>query len=998
MPDPVSPVPSPAEEPAPLLPAVLSRPSSVLWFWTLPVGLLLALNVQGFTLIEGNLDAAQRGDALLVGASVVANLALSILGYAGLLLARRRHGPGWIQSPLAGIPVIAVQVAYLWLATTTGVGALPASVTTWILPEERVLFHQFAFAMPPLFLGLFWLATLRASAPSLRTVVLAACAVIGAPFLLYVGFQAGEHLPGMNRFGPVVFSAVLVVLGLLLFLGLIRGTFAGLRLLQGRTRIAEPWVIAVIALAMPVGGLLLNRAIPFPVDFQSWEVYALAVLNGLGLALASRLPARSARLRLGVLGAGLPFTLYFFFVFLPYTPLSLLAMLAAGAGFLVLTPTFLFALHVHLIGRVWRESGRTRSAALAGLLGALLLPGLIALRAVGDQHSLNQALSHVFQPALSERAPEFSGSRAGLRRALSSHRDYKDGIYLPLLSEFYSWVVFNHLVLSDEKLARLERAFFGEAGVSARTGSRDRAFDVFGGATRAGNRWRMPRAAPPPRSVAITGLEMQSRVAAPGESVIAARLTLTRTGDPAGGPGEFIAPLRLPAGVFVTDFRLQVNGTWVPGRLIEKKAALWTYAMIRDAERRDPGLLYYRTPEELELRVYPVVSGTPVQVEFTLLVPAEVPEHALAGVGLDLGAIGPLLGSTLRPARTRDASGRLQLSGWTETEASGVTRPTYLHLIVDRSADTAFDAPLTSVLPALAGRYPADIPVRVTYAHHDVRLLTPGLRPLSSLPATAADLALPRQGGLLLDAALAQALHVHRGTDLDVARDPAAPPPPRPVFILLSRSARARPLDLPLAEAWSGLVETFELHELGADGSWVTHRAPDPTARPVLRLGGSVRPVSARGQVSFAATGAEVALEQWFPTSAQWKPVNAGSEHPATSPWSRAMALALRHEDAARSPGDSGPTWPELVRSSRDARVLLPVTSFIVVENEAQWRIMERTEARKLGENAALDVLETPAPSLWLLLAGWLAWLALRRHRGAVKCEERRVKSEVRKL
>lgn len=89
----------------------------------------------------------------------------------------------------------------------------------------------------------------------------------------------------------------------------------------------------------------------------------------------------------------------------------------------------------------------------------------------------------------------------------------------------------------------------------------------------------------------------------------------------------------------------------------------------------------------------------------------------------------------------------------------------------------------------------------------------------------------------------------------------------------------------------------------------------------------------------------------------------------------------LVQEDARRSPGDSGPTLPELVLRSRDQGVLLPSTSYIVVENEAQWRIMERTEARKLGQNEALDVLETPAPSLWILAGGVVLWLSWRRRR-----------------
>ena len=54
------------------------------------------------------------------------------------------------------------------------------------------------------------------------------------------------------------------------------------------------WAAGLLA---PLGGLLLNRKIPFPCDFQSPGVYVLTVLNGLVLLLpSSRSPNRAALL------------------------------------------------------------------------------------------------------------------------------------------------------------------------------------------------------------------------------------------------------------------------------------------------------------------------------------------------------------------------------------------------------------------------------------------------------------------------------------------------------------------------------------------------------------------------------------------------------------------------------------------------------------------------------------------------------------------------------
>ena len=72
-----APVPQPETVPSaerPLLPPLLTSPTSVLWLWLLPIGLLCLLNLQGYWLVEGNLDDQQRQQAFLVGAGVMGEL------------------------------------------------------------------------------------------------------------------------------------------------------------------------------------------------------------------------------------------------------------------------------------------------------------------------------------------------------------------------------------------------------------------------------------------------------------------------------------------------------------------------------------------------------------------------------------------------------------------------------------------------------------------------------------------------------------------------------------------------------------------------------------------------------------------------------------------------------------------------------------------------------------------------------------------------------------
>jgi hypothetical protein len=104
-------------------------------------------------------------------------------------------------------------------------------------------------------------------------------------------------------------------------------------------------------------------------------------------------------------------------------------------------------------------------------------------------------------------------------------------------------------------------------------------------------------------------------------------------------------------------------------------------------------------------------------------------------------------------------------------------------------------------------------------------------------------------------------------------------------------------------------------------------------------------------------------------------------ERSADSSWLQAMSLQSRQQELDRSPGDSGISRRGLVEEARKSGVLLSSASYIVVENQAQWRMLETGERQKLGQNQALEFVETPAPpALWGVI-GFFGWLFLRRWR-----------------
>jgi hypothetical protein len=182
--------------------------------------------------------------------------------------------------------------------------------------------------------------------------------------------------------------------------------------------------------------------------------------------------------------------------------------------------------------------------------------------------------------------------------------------------------------------------------------------------------------------------------------------------------------------------------------------------------------------------------------------------------------------------------------------------------------------------------------------------------------------------------------------------------------VILSRK-NPEPPATGVADAWLDLLPALEIHGYDAAGALVSWPASGAVETPLLRLGGSVRPLLPGRLPRFG------------------RAIEPGARIDANEPWARAAALQLAQQDHDRAPGDAGVNMKELVTSSRESGVMLPSTSYIVVENAAQWRMLDVSERQKLDQNAALDFKETPAPAWVWLSAGFAAWLALRHSRAS---------------
>lgn len=106
--------------------------------------------------------------------------------------------------------------------------------------------------------------------------------------------------------------------------------------------------------------------------------------------------------------------------------------------------------------------------------------------------------------------------------------------------------------------------------------------------------------------------------------------------NPTSQATEFLTTIQVPPGMMISGMWLTIGTERVPGRIFEKKSALWVYQKITEVRPvpRDPAILRYTGPQTAELRVYPVESREPRVVEVEFLYPEGLnPVIDLGGMG-----------------------------------------------------------------------------------------------------------------------------------------------------------------------------------------------------------------------------------------------------------------------------------------------------------------------------------------------------------------------------
>ncbi|MEI8343215.1 MAG: MSEP-CTERM sorting domain-containing protein, partial [Verrucomicrobiota bacterium] len=539
--------------------------------------------------------------------------------------------------------------------------------------------------------------------------------------------------------------------------------------------------------------------------------------------------------------------LYFLFVFLPFLPLFIPAMIVIGTGSLILTPTILFFIHGQRIldgYRVETSNGKRFLPSFLAVIALAILPSITLTQAVTDRVVLRHAMDYIYSPDY--RQPDrFHGSRFAVERSLERLRDFKAGAYLPFLSDFYNWAVFDNLVLPDDKMNRMNFAFFGH-NLDPAKASR---VTIFGGRAERNRPMREvgSRTDPVPSDITLAPLLAKS---VPDGDCERTTLTLDLKNNSALR-GEYVAKIQIPDGVFVSGFWLNIGKERVPGKLFEKKTALWVYQKIRDERsNRDPGILVYSAPNSIELRVFPFAGHETRKVEIEFFYPAALRPSITIGERQwqsETAAQGICL--TLTSAGT----GAVSIPPESAIQLPQTKRIPYLHFIIDRSADsTLSDAEIVRAIQNAATQFTEAKECAITLANYESANLVGRNVPIDSINASTfhPENRLPRRGGFLAERAIKRVLLAYHDR-LSRAKEEDPELERYPVIILLGEPPRNLTLssELPdfakFAPDSTGFYatktgETLIRYDFSGNRDSSTTQPPRPVA--LLKVGDTVSP------------------------------------------------------------------------------------------------------------------------------------------------------------
>ncbi|MBJ6145657.1 MSEP-CTERM sorting domain-containing protein [Hymenobacter sp. BT559] len=883
-------------------------------------------------------------------------LGLASLGYLGWAWAHKQE-----VSPWYALAALIAYSLFVGLYTYHADEALPRSIPRWMVPTD-ILIYIWTFVMPTLAHALLVLVVRFTPAgrpySALANLGLAVAVPVGAWLALGMmmglwGLMSGWFEPGTPS-GYAWVIGVFAVGPLLFLFFLVRAVY--ILSLSQEKEWADYSIIwkVVLTIVLPVLGLAVNSGLLFGHfstdtqegifgNFNSFWFYGLAVLNGVLLCLpAGRLGPHGRLALLGARSALFGYTGYFFLVFLPFLPLSLVAVIAIGSGFLMLAPLMLLVVHVTTL----HDDLGALQAHFTPLVRRAVLVGGLAVLPLGltgsywhQRQVLHEALEYTYSPDYTKHYDLDAAALAYTLAVVQRHKDTNWDLFMgsqqPYLSAYYNWLVLDNLTLPESKIADLQKIFVGTEPLAGRP---------------RWSRWvpgtnfaedQGPTTAQP----TLRQLTARSTYNAKEQAWVS-WVDLAVANTDASRQAEYSTVLTLPPGCWVGNYYLDIGQRREFGILAERKAATWVYTQIvNERSSRDPGLLSYIGPNQLSLRVYPVV-GKEVRRTGIQLLHKEPLTLAVDGRTVQLGTPDAAPANVVPLATSGSAV--VYLGAAAKRQLPLVQRRPYYHFLLDASqAQAGAKASYVQRVQALLRTQPLAAPPRFSLVNTYTTPLGEGTDWPQALTK------FKNIGGCYLTGAVRRTL--------TAAQLHSTATYPRLVVVTDSLGNAVLPADF--ADLQAAYPESDDFYVLLPDCRLEAH---------------SLRQASATARASVPSVSSTVSAVRAWPNASRAQAYLRDTNEPA---------LVLPHPaDPLAVPGEASTRWltglllhgfeqwqslhPEaaeqghvpFIQASFRAGILTPLTAYLALENDAQKAALQRKQEEVLAANLNLDAQETEPP------------------------------------
>ena len=923
---------------------------------TLPLVVLFFLFFGQFNIIKTLLEESSIQLWKSFGISL-GLLGLLNFAYAIYLTLKKKNVSVWF-----GLIALLCYIPFIYLYGYHLDKIIPFSIPQWMV-SGNIFLYVGTFLMPTLAYSLFVLVSHFTPESKEHKAWINFLIAIGIPIAGYLFTQIILPLwQPFDRDFSVHAMVILVITATLVFLFfLIRGVFI---LATKKAEVWQKYQLAwkiPIAIALPLIGLAVNNGHLFNNfgpsdsgifgDFNNAWFYILAVVNGILVCLPN-LENKIYRLLIFI-GRSITFayTLYFFLVFLPFLPLSVIAIIAIGTGFLMLTPLLLFVIHINELSKDFTYLKTLLSKKLIigiSLLSLLVIPTFITITYLKDKSVLNETLSYLYSP---DYLKQYDIDKVSLQKTLNvvkSHKDHRDsrgGIFgngIPYLSSYFNWLVMDNLTLSDSKINTIEKIFFGSTSFELR-----------------------------PENIQNDNVQISyiSTNSTYDKSQNAWKswidLEITNKSDNTWF-SEYATTIDLPEGCWISDYYLYVGDVKEPGILAEKKSAMWIFSQIRN-ENRDPGILYYLTGNKVAFRVFPFAKDEvrKTGIEFLHKEPIKL------NIDNNIVELGNIEETIYENIETDNIA---YVSAQHKQKLNSVKRKPYFHFLVDASKNQNSNSTdfIKRIDQILVENKPLSENAKISFVNSYVNTTT------IDKDWKGDYINQTFEGGFYLDRAI-------RTTLFNAYQDKSKT---YPVIVVVTDSIQNAVLDKDFADFNFTFPESDLFFNLDKNGNLREHSL---TENPLKELPQILR------ECMFCETVLEYKLSD---NSIAYLPNNnepsiilkrdifeVSESEIKEKNWQSALTMQGQWTSQILHPENSDKEWLNMVKYSFISKVMTPVTSYLVVENEAQKAMLKKKQEQALSGNKSLDLGEDTQrmsePSLILLtiLLGLAIWYREKRKR-----------------